>query len=195
MPGTGWLLQPICYLKIFDLTTCNFLGNIIRSRNMKHLAIIIVAGLMTVLNCRAQNGVDEKYIFLNWYIKHNNTYALSDSLIDFPKVELDGIKNLNLPDAELSTTDRQAMIRQDRQNKSIRILDTTLLKGVHWKANGKYKERTLITLPIFSIKRDVAIIYRKYYCGPLCGQDCMIVFVKKKGKWQNSKYDPPCVEY
>jgi hypothetical protein len=143
----------------------------------------------------AQIHRTHQYDFLNWYISNNHTYALSDSLIEIPNLDLKAIQSLKLPDAKLSVTDRISMHRQALKNKKLKALDTTLLKAIDWKFKRNLKNITVLSLPIFSVKNTVAIIYRKHYCGPLCGQECLEIYVKKRGKWQHSKYDPPCVEY
>jgi hypothetical protein len=60
---------------------------------------------------------------------------------------------------------------------------TLRIAGLKWKQKGKGKYYTIST-PIFTLDNNIALIYLRTYCGPLCGGDELFILEKVCNKWQ-----------
>lgn len=138
----------------------------------------------------------EQYAFLSTYLKQSLKTELSDTLITINN-EQDGLSDISaiIKDLNLSVVNRKYIKKQIVNNNKALRLDTNKLNLLPWKSPTNHTVATWVSLPIFFIDRKLAIIRKRYYCGPVCGQDGFHIYMKVKGRWKQSKFDPPQAEF
>ncbi|UEG52700.1 hypothetical protein LLH06_17275 [Mucilaginibacter daejeonensis] len=136
----------------------------------------------------------ERKEFLTFYIDHLSR-PVHDSLLSIliPH-QREPLRYDDAKDFHLSKKDISFMLDQYHANAPIKRLKALPVDKVT-KGSQPTEFDHYISLPVFSIKRDVAFIRTYYYCGPLCGSDGIEIYIKRKGKWIPSTYDPPRAEF
>lgn len=159
------------------------------------LSLLIFASYITA-HAQKLPTHTEQYTFLNTYLKKSLKTALADSLINIENEQsnLSALYKIK-SNFKLSKADQQFIRKQVVFNKRIYTLDSAKLEPLPWKKSGENELATWISLPVFSVNRKIAFIRKRYYCGSCCGQDGYSIYLKIKGKWKESNYDPPQMVY
>lgn len=138
-------------------------------------------------------------------INENHIYESLDNVLDRQIYFCANCDSTMLAESDslFSDADKE-FIKMQYQNSIHFVLDPKLLKDkklietVKTKFNSikelkeygeklieKYHRICTIQLPLFNLKKDLAIVQFSYYCGGLCGEGGTYIFkLNKKGKWE-----------